>query len=711
MLDKDAVVTNTQHPPQQPSFVPETSRYYDVINTTFKLTKPEQERLTHNGLLVSDRLAFDSFLTAYAYIYKNDLPVLVTTDSLLHVVHRAYDDMLTNVELHYLSAEFEQLLESLRNHLRQERANVVDPRLQKTFEDLDVYLTVPLVLLTGAACDNPHAANFVKLAKESNQNARIVQFGLHEIPVDFTLFRPRGHYTKNETLQRYFRAISWIQHIQFWLLIHEHGESKAVLEPIAAATLLRNMLDRAGQRQRWHELDNLLNVLIGSSDGMRLHGLDRFLHDAGIHEPSDVFASDQDKLTRLLLSHDYGQQLIGNRMEEPDRPIAYSFFGARYAIDSFILGEVVFDRIVVHDKKVHRPFPKSFDAMYVLGNDRARVHLEDELQRYHYADHLSSLRERLDTFSDEFWQDSFYNRWLTLLRTLNERPEGACPPCMRTDAWADKLLHTQLAAWAELRHDNILYVQQSFTAEIQCDYPAGYVEPYPAFYAALQEYARFGRSVLETYTADTLGMSEDYDWRNLERRTAYTRTLSFFQKLEEVAQQLQTLAEKELRLEAFTAAEETFLKSIVVRTVYLRDNICALVRREVWDGWYYDLFPYQDRESEIIADVHTNLNNNPKIPELLPPGVLHVGTGSVAGMLCLVENAGDSTIYVGPAYTYFETIETGYPPPRLTDEEWRERLSSANPPLPPSWTASFRVPAETQRKFLHLPNTIDVDTT
>lgn len=47
---------------------------------------------------MSERLAFKQFMQAYAGIYWKDLPVLVTTDSLLDAIHRTYDMMLWWVE-------------------------------------------------------------------------------------------------------------------------------------------------------------------------------------------------------------------------------------------------------------------------------------------------------------------------------------------------------------------------------------------------------------------------------------------------------------------------------------------------------------------------------------------------------------------------------------------------------------------------------------
>jgi hypothetical protein len=99
-----------------------------------------------------------------------------------------------------------------------------------------------------------------------------------------------------------------------------------------------------------------------------------------------------------------------------------------------------------------------------------------------------------------------------------------------------------------------------------------------------------------------------------------------------------------------------------------------------------------------VADVHTNTG------ELIPPtGVLHVATGPSAAMLMIVDTDEGPTLYVGPAFTYYEFIEEGMPPHRLTDNEWWQRLSSEPWPAGPDWTASFRLPSRLAPESLRLP--------
>src|SRR5690606_40805394 len=50
------------------------------------------------------------------------------------------------------------------------------------------------------------------------------------------------------------------------------------------------------------------------------------------------------------------------------------------------------------------------------------------------------------------------------------------PEITGTEAWNRRILNTQLASWAELRDDTLLYAKQSYTGVPGCEYPDAYVE-------------------------------------------------------------------------------------------------------------------------------------------------------------------------------------------------------------------------------------------
>jgi hypothetical protein len=693
------------------SFTPEEARYAQEIRQHLNLTTDEMALLQNNGFVVTERLAFKDFSNAYAYIYWKDLPVLITTDSILQAIHKTYDDLLMRLEMSVFAPQVVAFLTKVHQQVRVESRANTNPALAPLYADLDTYLSVPLALFEEKSAQQAttyldtylsvllalfeeksaqQARTYIELAQQANTIADVTLFG-GKRKIDFTLFKPRGHYLKEEQLQRYFRAMSWLAHIDFRLLEYDHnGKPHLNLKHIAAAALLEKAITKANQRTTWQEFDNLISAFVGRSDNTTLSDLGRFLADAKIETAGDVFKADKAQLLSLLTTSDYGQQQITGQLltVNPDnpkplpRPISFMLMGQRFVIDSYIMSNLVYDRL--KGRKVPRALPSPLDVMYALGNDQAKVHLQSELAQYGYQDKLDSLRTTVEKYDAPFWSSSTYNRWLSLLRTLNV-DSMAYPQAMQTGAWADKMLQTQLASWTQLRHDNMLYVKQSFAFSFLCEYPAGYVEPYPAFYAAVQDYARAGGEAI---------MASPF----LENAPELRQTaLAYFGHLETVASMLQTMAEKELRLEPFSPDEEAFLKDT---TILQKEYIGCGELHEEWNGWYPQLFPWEDDSPALIADIHTNTD-----PKLAPPSVLHVATGSVAALILIVNTDEERpTMYVGPSFTYYEVVEEGAPPVRLTDEDWEGRLwADKARPMPPSWTASFRLPTPQRPSYLSVP--------
>ena len=63
-------------------------------NFDFRLSPQELTVFKRNGFVVSERLRTYSFAEGYYRVWNDDLPVFITTDSLLQAWHRSYDAML-----------------------------------------------------------------------------------------------------------------------------------------------------------------------------------------------------------------------------------------------------------------------------------------------------------------------------------------------------------------------------------------------------------------------------------------------------------------------------------------------------------------------------------------------------------------------------------------------------------------------------------------
>jgi len=96
-----------------------------------------------------------------------------------------------------------------------------------------------------------------------------------------------------------------------------------------------------------------------------------------------------------------------------------------------------------------------------------------------------------------------------LLRALLKASPETAPAFMQSEAWARKQLNAALGAWAELRHDTILYIKQSYTSAprglFQSPPPLAYLEPCPQVYDRLGAMVAQMREQLDGWGRKTNG--------------------------------------------------------------------------------------------------------------------------------------------------------------------------------------------------------------
>src|SRR5262249_8806236 len=142
-----------------------------------------------------------------------------------------------------------------------------------------------------------------------------------------------------------------------------------------------------------------------------------------------------------------------------------------------------------------------------------------------------------------------------------------------------------------------LYAKQSFTAYPMCEYPAGYIEPYPKFYAGVKFFAEEAARRFERADFN----SKDPKQANAHRLQKQ-HYVAFFKRMAGGLGKLEPLAQKEWKAEPFSEEEKKFLK----KTIDRRGGGSGPPR---YDGWYADLFFHGHSCSEwdpTVADVHTD---------------------------------------------------------------------------------------------------------
>lgn len=654
-----------------------SAEFFDSVNTKFELTQGEKNLIQKHGFVVTERVHYPSFSAGFYDVYTKDLPLYISSDAILHALHRSYDNMLKKLELRNLHVSLFSILTNLHKEMLSSDPNIaMSNNISHTaINDADVYLTVARYLVSdfnGFAVRNalfPENQKTVDSLITLIKNEKISSFALFSSTpreIDFSQFKPRGHYTQDQYLIAYFRAMMWLGRTELYITAPNGAIIPPTKDDIRRQCALSILLAQMAQRSdtvtvprsehaltSLNRIDKIISMFVGPQDNLttnqllsvlqkeKITALAQLADDATLERFQN--AAIKEGAEQRILS-----QILSSDGDIPVKPAtAYMLMGQRFIIDSYIFMNVV------HDKVALRMMPSTLDAMFALGNNSALQLSGKDLGKYEsYPSHLAGLRYLVDGYGGNDWNSSFYSGWMNGIRMLNPKTEdyrSTLPKFMQTSAWWQKTLNTQLASWAELRHDNLLYAKPSYTAILGCFYPKGFVEPVPELYASVGVLAQ---RMLDSIPSDS--------------------TMNYtLQSYVNICKHLASMSRKELNHEQFDKDEEELISNWIIKNA----GYLGCERITQYTGYYqtllYGVNPdirNDDKPDFVVADVHTQPSDE---AGNTVGKVLHVGTGAPS-LAVIVANDNDecSTTYCGPVSSYFEFVSQNFM--RLTDEEWKQ---------------------------------------
>jgi len=671
----------------QPAIAPDLSNVY--VPTV--LSAEQRARLARDGVVGSPGAQEKEFFTLYEKARYANVPIFITSDSLLHVYHLMFDKTLRTAETEY----FYPLLKTLNRAL----ITQVDAQYQQLrggpWEDAALR-TVAFVAVAGKAADPgfPVPAYAAELAEAELALIQAAD-GIWPSPLfpglqfgeDYTQYIPRGHYTLSEDLSAYFKSMMWYGRMTFRLQTQDPaiGEAETRSALLLVRALRNTQVESRPALDVWADLYDPTAFLVGRSDDLTVLDYIPVIDAVYGKNPPLTTLADDAKLREFIAAADAlpSPRILGLVIAVTDDETQVTkglrFMGQRFVPDSYIFRQLIYRNVGTLSDR--RGLPKGLDILAAMGSERA-YELLDAMDETHYANYVSQMekmRAWTGSLTVEDWTETVYNAWLYTFYPLLEKPAPQTPSFMQSTAWQDKQLHTSLGSWAELRHDTILYAKQIY-AELGGDWmptppdplPArGYVEPVPEFYARLAALAAMtrdglaSRSLLGAQDADSLS------------------------RIEELALALKQMAEKELAGIPLTAEEHERIRYYGGELEHL--VIASADQPENASG----AMPYMEEEPQVavIADVATD--PDPQGIGIPQPVVLEVAVGRVNDLhvvVPLIEDDGSIRLEVakGGIFSYYE-----FPWPaedRLTDEKWRTLLDDNAAPERPEWISSFFTP-------------------
>jgi hypothetical protein len=229
-----------------------------------------------------------------------------------------------------------------------------------------------------------------------------------------------------------------------------------------------------------------------------------------------------------------------------------------------------------------------------------------------------------------------------------QKKDKSWPAFMQNEAWDRKNLNTALGAWAELRHDMLLYTE---SAASECgdgdDGPPppkqqSYVEPNVAFWQEATELLRFEEKTLADLGLLTVKI------KNLNSR------------LVSLAELLRNVSKKELANVFIPDSDMTSMH-------WIGGNFESIINEIQTSENSYGM----DTDMAIVADVFVNNN-----------GFLEAGVGHADYIYTIVNINGALYIAKGSIFSYYEFFSPGEV---WTDESWRQSLEKNDDEKRPVW--------------------------
>ncbi len=629
--------------------------------------QPLRKALARDGFAIIDT-PHDQLFHVYEQNDYTVFPCFVTTDLYLQLFHFYFDCLLRDIEEERLDSCVLVLHQMIRADLDKVVERKVNKQMTEAAEWLQAYTAIAKALqLEKPATDAP--ARYAAIVQDEVGKCTAAEsclspfLGYTHVTFPYALFRPRGHYSRSEKLQRYFRTMMWLQTAPF--------STDSISQMRRAALLAHVVGNNPAITKLYRQITEPLTFLLGAPDNVDILQV----YDEVKRSPLSIDKLLTSESEMVALAKRVKQVAAGQTRIIPKDALSsvykVNLMPQRYMPDAEVLQEMADTKTKPTTK---RKSPKALDLMAAMGVSSAEKILLEELREGEhwpqYTEQLGKMKERMRQVD---WKETVATRWIDALHELQTVPTYA-PYFMQTHAWQKKSLNCALASYAELKHDAILYAKQPSGAECGGGGPPepvikGYVEPSLAFWRKAVELNKTYVEVLNKYGLMT------------------TKAEATSESIGGMAQFLLEISEKELAGKPLTNSENDQIEIIGSNIEYISLTLAS--RPEYYLDSWEDIMG-ADRKVSCIADVYTaNAFNVPSAEK----AVLYEAVGPAYEIYVVVEIEGQLWLTRGAVFSYRE-LERPVSDLRLTDEEWQQRLETHPDDGTPSWMRQIIVPLE-----------------
>ncbi|MCL5734900.1 MAG: DUF3160 domain-containing protein, partial [Actinobacteria bacterium] len=331
------------------------------------------------------------FWQVYEGARYQGLPLLVTTDSILNAYHSLFDTILQRMEEKALFDKAIVMTDALSRAAFDQWSAATNPQIKADARLNMAYFAVAETLLKGSNGVPGIVTGDVKkelqtildlanrevsLIEDANGLEKSLTLGYTE---DYSQYKPRGHYTRSETLKRYFKTMMWYGHTAFFINPSLPDRPEELANSLTRRAVLIAFSLTGATKEAWKAIYEPTTFLVGLADDLTVDDVQDVIAQVfGGVQPAPDDLSDAVKITALrqelnkLRAPKILTQMIRaaedtTGREESER--SFRVMGQRYIPDSYAFQQLVWAYVGTQENK--RDLPMGLDAMAVLGSDQA----------------------------------------------------------------------------------------------------------------------------------------------------------------------------------------------------------------------------------------------------------------------------------------------------------------------------------------------------
>jgi len=684
--------------------------------------------LTHNNIIGDQQWGTDDFVDMYdnfdgnsnKYYREPQDAVFITSDVALHLYHILIDRSFQRIE----EIKFQPMLRSMTDALFKDSIknynSAIDPKLKESYKRLSAYYLIPLVILDKGSASakvdlNPEdystfaqyldavsekkianskdklefslankAYNGIELSDEvydlAKQELELINNakGVAGSPIftplrpvfinDYSQFKPRSHYTKNDILKSYFIAMMWYGRMGFTLKSPELTRDALII----TGQINNVKVSDEQLSELWSDMAAVIEFFVGEVDDLTPYQYTEIIKKIYGEEITDQGIIDDELLNNFIKTavdelptpkiisevldvyddRDARNELLASIMQ-------FRFMGQRFTPDAYIINNLT-QGVGAPDSETGQSLPSMPTALMPISllkpdNKVVKNYLDEWVIEFApdsdkvITKFYNQLNNEFSVYDDQIWTQNIYWTWLYCFKPLLSDYGEGYPFFMNNQEWQKKNLGTVLGSYTELKHDTLLYAKQSY-AELGCGGPdnpelpqaaKGYVEPDLTFWnriIALAETTKNGLTARNIFP-------EEFKYKY----QAFLESSKFFKEIVEQELQNQKIS------------DDDFEKLRKINSKFKR-IVAPLPMQELTT---------KERRAGIIADIHT---------DAVQGKILYEATGKPYVMYVAVSDVNGTRLTRGAVFNHYEFANPL--DERLSDEDWQAKVYEGQDELP-----------------------------